>query len=74
MPTKNNGFKGMKRLKTGHVYAPKPTKREFMLSNRGQWVAVLRKFESSQHLLLIIPIRCYRYHYSLLVFKEEGVL
>ena len=45
-----------------------------MLSNRGQWVAVLRKFESSQHLLLIIPIRCYRYHYSLLVFKEEGVL
>ena len=45
-----------------------------MLSNRGQWVAVLRKFESSQHLLLIIPIRCYRYHYSLLLFKEEGVL
>jgi len=45
-----------------------------MLSNRGQWVAVLRKFEASQHLLLIIPIRCYRYHYSLLLFKEEGVL
>ena len=45
-----------------------------MLSNRCQWVAVLRKFESSQHLLLIIPIRCYRYHYSLLLFKEEGVL
>ena len=63
----------MKRLKTGHVYAPKSTKREFMLSFRGQWVAVLRKFESSQHLLLIIPIRCYRYHYPLLLFKEEGV-
>ena len=61
-------------LKIGHVYAPKQTKSEFMLSNSGQWVAVPRKFESSQHLLLIIPIRCYRYHYSLLLFKEEHVL
>ena len=43
-----------------------------MLSNRGQWVAVLRKFERSQHLLLMIPIRRHRYHYSLLpLFKEE---
>jgi hypothetical protein len=63
----------VKRLKTDHVYAPKPIKSEFMLSFRGQRVAVLRKFESSQHLLLIIPIRCYRYHYPLLLFKEEGV-
>jgi hypothetical protein len=59
---KNNGFNGSKMLKTSHVYAPKPTKGKFMLIIRGQYVVVPLKTEASQHLLLIIPIRCYRYH------------